>query len=83
MNLAEAPRKYSQQKIVDPNFSRISQMSCSQKKPTGGEYKHTHTHTHTHLFAILATPLDNDVISQTPLVYLKLKKDISLLSNHE
>ena len=28
--------KYSQQKIGDPNFSRMSQMLCSLKTPAGG-----------------------------------------------
>ena len=45
------PQKHSQQKIVDPNLSRMSQTSCNRKKPAGGRvytYIHTHTHTHTH-----------------------------------
>ena len=46
--MAETPRKYSQQKIFDPNFSRISQMSCSWKNQQLEERKHTHTHAHTH-----------------------------------
>ena len=41
--LGSSTEKYSQQKIVDPKFSRMSHMSCSRKKPTGGRVYNTHT----------------------------------------
>ena len=41
--LGRSPQKYSEQKIVDRNLSRMSQTSCSRKKPTGGRVQ-THTH---------------------------------------
>ena len=47
--LGRSHQQYSQQKIVDPNISCMSQTTCSRKKPAGKRvYTHTHTHTHTH-----------------------------------
>ena len=60
------PANTHKQKIVDPNFSRKSQTSCSRKKPTG---RRVWTQTHTH-----------DSTNFNTLVNLRRVKNFSLIS---
>ena len=62
-------QKCSQQKIVDPNVSRMSQTSCSHEKTDRWKSITTHIRTHTH-----------DIIILGEIVFLRfLRKNVRLL----